>query len=475
VKFFLLFLVFLITLGCSRDHKPKELGHIEWRTDYQNALKEAQKEGRPIFVYFSAVWCSWCREYEKELSKIAPNISRNLVPLLLDSDRDRNLFLNFGGRGTPFTVILSPMGRVLVRFHGSVRSEDLKDIIFLALEGEAQPTDKEEKFTLRDVSADTYSFLRKHYIRDLESRYDPTFGGFSSPSEAGSVFKWSTPLTYMYLLESELMEKEVLFSLRKDIEFLYDPVDGGFFNFYDRTRAYSFYFETSKSLRVNALMITALLKAYEKTGKQEFLRVAFGTYRYMISFLYHRDSGCFLNAQMSDPDYYNLKPEERRRREPPPADTAIIVEDNAKVILALLELYRISKDESFRKTALDCARYIEENLLGEEGLYRYVDVKNGKRGVLNMGRDMGWLALAFLRLSEEEVYHRKTLLRILSLKPSHEDWVSRSMIAYTLSFMEKDKARQLLEGMEIDLSYQNPDDIVFLLRSLENLIERDEI
>ncbi|EDP76049.1 hypothetical protein [Hydrogenivirga sp. 128-5-R1-1] len=321
----------------------------------------------------------------------------------------------------------------------------------------------------------TYNLLLNLYLRDLESRYDPSFGGFSSPSEGGSLFKWSTPLTYAYLLDIGTMEEEVLFSLKKDIEFLYDPVDGGFFNFYDRTRAYEFYFETSKSLRVNALMVTALLRAYEKTGEEEFLKTALGTHRYLISFLYHRGSGCFLNAQVSDPDYYNLSPERRRRRKPPPTDTALIVEDNAKAILALLELYRITGKESFKRTAFGCAEYITDNLLTPEGLYRYLDVENGKRGLLNMGRDIGWFAIALLRLSKEEPSYRETLLKVLDMKPSHEDWVYCSMVAYVLSNLDRERARRLLEGTDVVLSYQNPDDMVFLLKVLENLIERDEI
>ncbi|EDP76048.1 thioredoxin family protein [Hydrogenivirga sp. 128-5-R1-1] len=135
MKVLLPLLVLLLTLGCDRKLPERNVSGIEWRKEYHSALRESEKRGRPVFLYFSALWCSWCREYEKELSRVAPYISGNFIPLLLDSDRDRDLFLSFGGRGTPFTVVLSPRGRVLLSFHGSVRAEDLKDILSLSPSG----------------------------------------------------------------------------------------------------------------------------------------------------------------------------------------------------------------------------------------------------------------------------------------------------------------------------------------------------
>ncbi len=466
-------LLLVALLSCER-HSHNVAG-IDWVRDYEGALSTSDKSGKPVFIYFSALWCSWCREYEKELERLSGFIKDNFVPLLLDSDRDRELFLRFGGRGTPFTVVLDPRERVLLKFHGSVRAKDLREILSVALQGEVQPADGGEPFVLRVVDRETYRRLLAHFIEDLESRYDETYGGFSSPSDRGSVFKWPTPLTYGYLLERGLMVEEVVFSLKKDIEFLYDPIHGGFFNFYDRTRAYSFYFETSKSLRVNALMITALLKAYRRTGESSFLDSALGTHSYMMSSLFHRGSGCFLNAQVSDPSYYNLTGEKRRKRKPPPTDTALIVEDNAKAIVALLELYRELKEERFVRTASGCVDYILNHLMTEDGLFRYHDIRSGKRGLLNFGRDVSWFSLALLRLSALKPEYGESLEGMLRLRPSYEDWVSRSLRAYVISEVERKKADKLLTGMEVNLSYQNPDNMVFLLITLENLIERDEI
>ncbi len=473
----LLFTFLVIFLLSCTERSYIEKSKIPWLEDYDRAVEMSKRSGKPLFIYFSAIWCSWCREYEKELEeeRIVRLLRKRFVPLILDSDRDRRLFLKFGGRGTPFTVVLSPEGRVLLKFHGAVKARDLEDMLTLASLSAHSQEEAVLPYRIENVSREVYRFLLEHFLGDLRDRFDPTQGGFSSPSASGRVFKWSTPLTYSYLLEKGIMREEVLFSLKKDIEFLYDPVDGGFFNFYDRTRAFDFYFETSKTLRVNSKMIIALLKAYRTSGELKFLKTAEGTARYLLNTLYHGETGCFLNAQISDPAYYNLPPEERRKRKPPPTDTAIIVEDNSWTIIALLELWKETGEDRFLKTALKCARYIKENLLSERGIYRYYDVKTREKGLLNFDRDVALWSFALLRLSEIRKDYRQVFEEFIGEERSFEDWMAVGIYAFVLSQVHKDRAVNLLKGLEVDLSYHNPDDMVFLLKALENLVERNDL
>jgi uncharacterized protein YyaL (SSP411 family) len=475
VALIFLSIVTALLFACER-RDVYTLSGIDWERDYSKALERSKLTGKPIFIYFSAVWCSWCREYEKELqnTEVRELIEDSFVPLLLDSERERELFLRFEGRGTPFTVISDFRGRVLLKFHGAVRSEDLRDMLIAVLGGMSFVEREKKLLRIERIDADTYRSLLTHFLEDLSSRFDPVNGGFNAPSSEGGVFKWSTPLTYVFLLERGYMREEVLFSLRKDIEFLYDKVDGGFFNFYDRTRAYDFYFETSKTLRVNSLMIIALLKAYEKTENEEFLNTALGTYRYIKRFLYHRESGCFLNAQVSDPSYYNLPPEQRKRSSPPPTDTVIIVEDNAKAILALIDLYRLKAEKHYLREALACVDYILSELRSREGVYGYYDIKSKKKGLLNFGRDLAYLSLALLELSKIEGNYRKELEYVLSLRNHVKDWVSRGVMSYVLTELNSKEGEQFILRTRINLSYHNPDDFVFVLMALENLIERGD-
>ncbi len=463
----LLLFFFAILLSCSQREFPE--GSIPWERNYEEALNKAREKGKPVFIYFSARWCSWCKEYEKVLNqeRVAEYISRNFIPLLLFVEEERKLFRELGGRGTPFTVVLNPRGQVVLRFHGVLPEEELLGL--LSAPGLTPILSGEEQYKIEDFS-EAYEFLLNYFLEDLKQRYDPLLGGFSSPGKAGYPFKWPTPLTYRYLLSKNLLVEEVIHSINKDIEYLYDAVDGGFFNFYDRTRAYTQYFETSKSLKVNAGMILALTKVYEKTGKERYLSLALNTYTYLENFLYHSDSGCFLNAQVSSPEYYNLPPEERKKKNPPPTDRYIVVEDNALLIFALKELYKFHKNEKILDTASRCLEFITKELFTGDTLFGYYDVKSRKKGLPNYERDIAFL---FFTLSSFP-QHKDTARKIASLKEEYKDILSASLTVIGYSKLGEKKP-ELLKGKSVSLNYHNPDDMTFLLRALEVLVgERND-
>ncbi|WP_461830213.1 thioredoxin family protein [Aquifex sp.] len=463
-----LFLLFFIALlSCSQREILED--SIPWERDYEVALNKAREEGKPVFIYFSARWCSWCREYEKILSKkiISEYIRNNFIPLFLLVEEERKLFREFGGRGTPFTIVLNPRGQILLRFHGILPEEELLGL--LSAPGLTPILSGEEQYKIEDLS-EAYRFLLSYFLEDLQQRYDPLLGGFSAPGKAGYPFKWPTPLTYRFLLSKNLLVEEVIHSIDKDIEHLYDPVDGGFFNFYDRTRAYTQYFETSKSLKVNAGMILALTKAYEKTGKKHYLSLAMDTYTYLKRFLYHPDSGCFLNAQVSSPEYYNLPPEERKKKEPPPPDRYIVVEDNALLIFALRELYKFHKNDEILDTASRCLEFLTKELFDGKRLFGFYDVKEKRKGLPNYERDIAFLFFILSSFPQ----HRDTALKIASLKEKYRDILSASLAVIGYSNLGKKKP-ELLQGKSVPLNYHNPDDITFLLRALEVLTgEKDD-
>ena len=213
-------------------------------------------------------------------------------------------------------------------------------------------------------------------------------------------------------------------------------------------------------------MILALVEAFKKTGKDEYLKLALETFGYLERNLLH-GSGCYLNAQVSDPKYYNLPPEERKKRRPPHPDTAIVVEDNSRAVLGLLSLYRVTGDRRLAERAKACLRYMLSNLLEGKTLYRFYDVKNGKKGDPNFGMDVSFFSLALL-----EAGMKKEALRVALLEADHT-WVSRSVLLYTLLKLgKKEEALELAEKLSFDPDYHNPDDMVFLIRSLELLIGR---
>jgi len=102
----------------------------EWLTNYQQALKTAQKEDKQIFVNFTGSdWCIWCKRLSKEVLTQKPFIDyaqANYVLLKLDfpqtikqsaEEKKQNeaLAKQYNIQGFPTIVIMDKTGKELAR------------------------------------------------------------------------------------------------------------------------------------------------------------------------------------------------------------------------------------------------------------------------------------------------------------------------------------------------------------------------
>jgi len=99
---------------------------------YADAEKVARKEGKPLYLHFTTVWCGWCRRIENDIYKL-PEGKKALSPFVcatLDCTAPRgqrptgtaafnqNLMRKYGGGGYPFLVIVTVEGDVLHKILG---------------------------------------------------------------------------------------------------------------------------------------------------------------------------------------------------------------------------------------------------------------------------------------------------------------------------------------------------------------------
>jgi len=93
----------------------------EWRTDYVQAQRDAQRLQLPMLIHFHAEWCSPCRRMDREVLR-APQLTRMLgrqvIAIKVDSDRNPRLVKKYGIRALPSDVIVDPQGRKLQQSTG---------------------------------------------------------------------------------------------------------------------------------------------------------------------------------------------------------------------------------------------------------------------------------------------------------------------------------------------------------------------
>lgn len=121
-------LVFMCCLLAGQLLHASEMtpGKIDWLRNYDEALQKAQRESKPIVMFFTGSdWCGWCTKLEKEAldtPEFAQQAGPRFVFLLLDfpiykaqdattSQQNRDLQKKYAVRGFPTLVIIDAKQR----------------------------------------------------------------------------------------------------------------------------------------------------------------------------------------------------------------------------------------------------------------------------------------------------------------------------------------------------------------------------
>lgn len=367
-----------------------------WITSFETGLEHARATGRPAFVYFDAKWCSWCQQYQRDTlaqPAVRTALARHFVRVAVDFDARPDLMRHYGGKGLPFTVVLSPNGAVLNRFTGVVQPQDLLDMLGAMVQSAAQPTslpltpdDALHQVSLLDRRG--YEAFRAAYLRHLESLYDPARETLVGQFATGTTFKRSAPLAWIYLMEQGLWTERVLRAAGAERQRLWDQHDSGFFNFVDPTRAD--YLESSKLLEINAWM--AAWQAQAGAHDPQARRNALQTWFYLRDVLWDKARGGFLQAQLADNAYYARTPAERPKRRAPPVERVKRTDTNAQAIWALLRLGRYTGNKEVIDYAAQTMDFLLREMWHDGHLYHLW--RGGQRVTPDLPHGMFWVLVA---------------------------------------------------------------------------------
>ncbi|MDI6751253.1 MAG: thioredoxin domain-containing protein [bacterium] len=103
----------------ERPEPPRKQAKIEWLV-FEDGLKRAKAENKPLMVHFTADWCSWCKKLEAEAFRNQEVIllSKSLVSVKIDCEKTPELAKKFQVRGLPTILFISPEGNVIHKVIG---------------------------------------------------------------------------------------------------------------------------------------------------------------------------------------------------------------------------------------------------------------------------------------------------------------------------------------------------------------------
>lgn len=101
---------------------------IPWLSNYETALAESRRTGRPVLVRVTAEWCGACKQMKNQTfsdASIIRGISTGFIPVDIDADADRKLIELMGVRSLPSLLVITPDLRIVERIEGFRTAQQL--------------------------------------------------------------------------------------------------------------------------------------------------------------------------------------------------------------------------------------------------------------------------------------------------------------------------------------------------------------
>lgn len=127
---------------CALQTTPAAAQEIRWRTDYNQARKEAQDRDLPIMLEFATENCHWCRRLEATTFRhesIVGLVNDRFVALKVDADKQQSLTEALHIHSYPTLVLAGADGKIIATLEGYLDATRLQEQLHRVLAIVANP------------------------------------------------------------------------------------------------------------------------------------------------------------------------------------------------------------------------------------------------------------------------------------------------------------------------------------------------
>lgn len=353
-----------------------------WRTFEPAAFDAARATGRLVLLDLGTAWCHWCHVMDERTygdARVQAVIAAGFVPTRADADARLDLAQRYEAYGWPATIVLDAEGRELLRRRGFVEPEALV-VLLEAVRARPVPlTDAPPHAPAPDTLGGGLPAATRD---ELEARWaaawEPRHAGWGRVHKL--IHAPSVDLALYRAARGDRVQAERVLALLEAAGALLDPVDGGVFQYSDRTlddRPWATpHYEKIMSSQVGALR--AYARAAAATGRPELDAAARAIARYLMTEL-SSPSGAFYASQAADVSptvpgkvYYAASTRAARRAlGAPPIDRQLYARETAQAAAALAEASGLLGDPGLRARAQAAVAWARATRRRADGTYRH--------------------------------------------------------------------------------------------------------
>ena len=386
------------------EHHQSPVNFLEYT---QSVIQNNQTRRKPFFLLFSAEWCHWCKILETKTLKnerVYSFLNQNFINVFIDADIHTGVYLRYNAKGFPFTVFLNPNATVYFKFPGVLYAEEFLEV----LQGVRENVIQGKELYAEEFSKGKYqppSSLEEGAIKELNEMFhegmldnvDLREGGL------GQGEKTIMPYAFVYALKKSSGERKkehlrwISKALRKALDNLYDPLEGGFFRFAE-TRDWQIpHYE--KMADLNAGIVHLIYEVNREEPSAALKAAAQKTLGYLCSILYEPGIGSFLSFQEADTVYYFLNEEGRSQEKTPPVIQRIYTDRLAKTLMNLMEVLDHNRDFSLENKIQSSLNFLAEMILDGEKVFHHFSIDDGQWRSNATLEDYAILSILFTRAS----------------------------------------------------------------------------
>lgn len=300
---------------------------VDWREWGPEALNQAKKEDKPLFISIGYFSCHYCRLMARETfsnPEVARLINGKFIPVMVDRQErpgldvfyQTYLHMTIGKSGWPMTIFAEPDGAPYsgaASFIPPKPRDGAPGLVSLVTDAlHMQNVESNRLAQNTDILREAYASINTpkrngeaelSAIKGLDALrhvYDRSSGGFTGAP------KFPNEPALMFIMGNRASQLDDLAFARMSLErmaegALRDHVNGGFFRYAVDEAWVTPWFE--KILSRNAMMTRLYSKMFSLTGDRFFLDVAVETANWVLADLY-RPGGGFWASQYSDGSFY---------------------------------------------------------------------------------------------------------------------------------------------------------------------------